>query len=291
MKNEITSWRKVFGIDREPFIDLTLAGVSLKAQEMVGKMSISGVQPKLSVKLADRAGDPHLEVTGDGGQYILKPQVQAFASLPENEELCMTIAEDIGIYVPAHCLVHLKDKSLAYVVKRFDRVGRRKVHQEDFAQILQKQDKYNGSVEEIGEKLKTSSEVPGLDVQLFFERVVFNFLIGNGDAHAKNYSVIYNEEALVRLAPAYDLVCSRIVIPEEAEESALTIQGKKDRIKRRDLDLLANYFDIPEKIRFEKFAGKEELFRSRLAESLLPEELAEAFDKLLIERFQRLELA
>ena len=136
MKNGRSSWRRAFGIDREPFIDLTLAGVSLKAQEMVGKMSISGVQPKLSVKLADRAGNPHLEVTGEGGQYILKPQVQAFANLPENEDLCMTIAEDLGIDAPAHCLVHLKDKSLAYVVKRFDREGCRKIHQEDFAQIL-----------------------------------------------------------------------------------------------------------------------------------------------------------
>jgi len=290
MNKERTAWRKVFGVDKEPFIDLTLAGVSLKAQEMVGKMSISGVQPKLSVKLADRSGDPHLEVTGEGGQYILKPQVQAFANLPENEELCMTIADDIGIDVPAHCLLHLKDRSLAYVVKRFDRGGRRKIHQEDFSQILEKQDKYNGSVEEIGKKLKTASEVPGLDVQLFFERVVFNFLIGNGDAHVKNYSVIYNEEGLARLAPAYDLVCSRIVIPGEADESALTIQGKKGRIQRKDVDLLANYLGIPEKIRFEKFMGKKELFRSRLAGSLLPGELAEAFDKLLVERFQRLEL-
>jgi serine/threonine-protein kinase HipA len=242
------------------------------------------------VKLADRSGDPHLEVTGEGGQYILKPQVQAFANLPENEELCMTIADDIGIDVPAHCLLHLKDRSLAYVVKRFDRGGRRKIHQEDFSQILEKQDKYNGSVEEIGKKLKTASEVPGLDVQLFFERVVFNFLIGNGDAHVKNYSVIYNEEGLARLAPAYDLACSRIVIPGEADESALTIQGKKGRIQRKDVDLLANYLGIPEKIRFEKFMGKKELFRSRLAGSLLPGELAEAFDKRQVKRFQRLEL-
>lgn len=290
MKNERSSWRKVFGIDREPFIDLTLAGVSLKAQEMVGKMSISGAQPKLSVKLADRRGGPHLEVTGEGGQYILKPQVQAFANLPENEELCMTIAEDLGIDAPPHCLVHLKDKSLAYVVKRFDRKGRRKIHQEDFAQILDKKDKYNGSVEEIGRKLKAVSDVPGLDVQLFFERVVFNFLIGNGDAHVKNYSVIYNEEGLVRFAPAYDLVCSRIVIPEEADESALTIQGKKSRIKRKDIDLLAEYLGIPEKIRFAKFAGQKELFCSRLAKSLLPKDIAKNFDNLLRERFQRLEL-
>lgn len=291
MKNKRTAWHKVFGIDREPSIGLTLAGVSLKAQEMVGKMSISGVQPKLSVKLADREKDPHLEVIGDGGRYILKPQVQAFANLPENEELCMTIAEDIGIDVPAHCLVHLKDNSLAYVVKRFDRQGRRKIHQEDFSQILEKQDKYNGSVEEIGKKLKAVSEVPGLDVQLFFERVVFNFLIGNGDAHAKNYSVIYTEEGLARLAPAYDLVCSRIIIPEESDESALTIHGKKSRIKRRDIDLLADNLGIPEKIRFEKFEWKKEIFRSRLKESLLPNGLAKAFDNLLIERFQRLELA
>ena len=290
MKKERSAWRKVFGLDKEPFIDLTLAGVSLKAQEMVGKMSISGVQPKLSVRLADKDNGPRLEVTGEGGQYILKPQVQAFVHLPENENLCMTIADDLGIDVPAHCLVHLKDNSLAYVVKRFDREGRRKIHQEDFAQVLEKKDKYSSSVEEIGRKLKEVSGVPGLDVQLFFERVVFNFLIGNGDAHVKNYSVIYNEEGLVRLAPAYDLVCSRIVVPEETDESALTIKGKKSRIKRKDMDLLAEYLGIPEKIRFAKFSGQKEMFRSRLTESLLPKDLVQSFDKLLIERFQRLEL-
>jgi serine/threonine-protein kinase HipA len=290
MKNERSSWRKVFGIDKEPFIDLTLAGVSLKAQEMVGKMSISGVQPKLSVRLADKDNEPRLEVTGEGGQYILKPQVQAFANLPENEELCMTIAQDIGIDAPAHCLVHLKDKSLAYVVKRFDREGRRKIHQEDFVQILQKDDKYSGSVEEIGRKLKAVSEVPGLDVQLFFERIVFNFLIANGDAHMKNYSIIYDEEGRVRLAPAYDLVCSRIVLPNEADESALTIQGRKSKIRRKEMDLLADNLEIPEKVRFVRFAGQKENFRKRIAESLLPKDLAQAFDKLLIERFQRLEL-
>ncbi|KJJ85793.1 HipA domain-containing protein [Candidatus Omnitrophus magneticus] len=290
MKNKKIAWRRVFDIDREPFIDLTLAGVSLKAQEMVGKMSISGVQPKFSVRIVDKKNEPRLEVTGEGGQYILKPQVQAFVNLPENEELCMTMAEDLGIHVPAHCLVHLKDKSLAYVVKRFDRKGLHKIHQEDFAQILGKRDKYDGSIEEIGRKLKAVSEVPGLDVQLFFERVVFNFLIGNGDAHMKNYSVIYNEEGLVRLAPLYDLVCSRIVIPEESEESALTIHGKKSRIKRKDMDSLAEYLGIPEKVRFAKFAGQKNIFRSRIAKSLLPKSLAKNFDKLFIERFQRLEL-
>lgn len=284
------SWRKVFGIEQEPAIDLTLAEVSLKAQAMVGKMSISGVQPKLSVRLSRRGGVPHLEVSAEGGQYILKPQVQAFLNLPENEELCMTVAGDLGIDVPPHCLVHLKDKSLAYVVKRFDRIGRRKVHQEDFTQVLGKTDKYDGSVEEIGRKLKAVSEVPGLDVQLFFERVVFNLLIGNSDAHAKNYSIVYNEDGRVRLAPAYDLVCSRIVIPEEADESALTIQGKKSRIKRKDMDVLAEYLGISKKVCFERFLGQGENIRKAIAHSLLPKDLAGAMDKLVLERFQRLGL-
>jgi serine/threonine-protein kinase HipA len=290
VKDLQSSWRKVFGVNEEPAIDLTLAEVSLKAQEMVGKMSISGVQPKLSVRLARKDGVPHLEVAPEGGQYILKPQVQAFLNLPENEELCMTIAEDLGIDAPPHCLVHLKDKSLAYVVKRFDRVGQRKIHQEDFAQVLGKADKYDGSVEEIGRKLKAVSEVPGLDVQLFFERVVFNFLIGNGDAHVKNYSIIYDDEGRVRLAPAYDLVCSRIVIPDEADESALTIQGKKSRIKRKDMDILAEYLGIPERVRFARFLGQKEAIQKNITSSFLPVNLAAAMKKLILERSERLGL-
>ncbi|MFA6636999.1 MAG: HipA domain-containing protein [Candidatus Omnitrophota bacterium] len=290
MKRSRSSWHKVFGVEREPAIDLTLSGVSLKAQEMVGKMSISGVQPKLSVRLADKGGVPRLEVSGDSGEYILKPQVQTFPDLPENEELCMSIAEALGIDVPPHCLVHLKDNSPAYVVKRFDRAGRRKIHQEDFTQILGKTDKYDGSVEEIGRKLKDVSDIPGLDAQLFFERVVFNFLIGNGDAHAKNYSVLYDEEGRVRLSPVYDIVCSRIVIPREAEESVLTIQGKKSRIKRKDIDLLADHLGVPEKVRFARFVGQEDRIKTMIAASLLSKDLAEALSELVFERFRRLEL-
>lgn len=290
MNKTLSPWRKVFGVSREPAIDLALSEVSLKAQEMAGKMSISGVQPKLSVKLFGKTSTPHLKVSAEGGQYILKPQVQAFKNLPENEELCMRIAGDLGIDVPPHCLVHLKDKSLAYVVKRFDRAGRRKIHQEDFAQILGKADKYDGSVEEIGRKLKDVSGVPGLDVQLFFERVVFNFLIGNGDAHVKNYSMIYDDAGRVRLAPAYDLVCSRIVIPHEADESALTIQGKKSRIRRKDIDLLADHFGIPGKIRYERFAGQKDNILKAVKASQLPAEFARDMDKLIAERFERLEL-
>ncbi len=157
--------------------------------------------------------------------------------------------------------------------------------------MLGKENKYDGSVEEIGRKLRAVSEVPGLDVQLFFERVVFNFLIGNGDAHVKNYSIIYNDDGRVRLAPAYDLVCSRIILPNEADESALTIQGRKSKLRRKEIDLLADYLGIPEKVRFARFTGQKENIRIKVAASLLPEYLAEALDKLILERFERLELA
>ncbi|MEK6600568.1 MAG: HipA domain-containing protein, partial [Candidatus Binatota bacterium] len=195
----------MFNLDAEPTIPLTLMDIPLRAQAMVGKMSISGVQPKLSLQL----NKPQAELVpvAEGGEYILKPQIQQYPHVPENENCCMDIAMALDIDVPPHCLLPLKDGTLAYVVKRFDRIGKEKIHQENFYQILEKKDKYAGSLEEIGKKLKEISAVPGLDVQLFFERVVLNFLIGNGDAHFQNYSMTYKNEG-VRLAPAYDLVCT-----------------------------------------------------------------------------------
>ena len=280
-------WRKVFGVDQSPVVDFTLAEIPSKAQSLVGKMSISGVQPKLSVRLTRKGGVPRLEASGEFGQYILKPQVQAFISLPENEEVCMFIAEQLGVKIPPHCLVSLKDGTLAYVVKRFDRQGRDKIHQEDFAQILGKRDKYDGSVEEIGRKLKEVSHVPGLDVQLFFERVVFSFLLGNGDAHVKNYSILYDDKGCVRLAPAYDLVCSRLVIPNE-DESALTIAGKKNNLKKQDFDALAGYLGIPEKVRYDRLAEKRVLMETMVDQSKLSQNFITSMKKIIGERYQKL---
>ncbi|MBI2095902.1 MAG: HipA domain-containing protein [Candidatus Omnitrophica bacterium] len=276
-------FRKVFGLGRAPIIRLSLRDIPLKAQEMVGKMSISGVQPKLSVKL-DKAHAELIAVAGEGG-YILKPQTQAFSNTPENENCCMDIAESIGINVPPHCLLALTDGSLAYVVKRFDRDGQTKIHQETFSQILGQKDKYSGSVEQIGIKLKQVSSVPGLDVQLFFERVVFNFLIGNGDAHFKNYSISHHGGT--RLSPAYDMVCSKLALPKGAD-SALTINGKDDKLTRKDFDVLADYLEIPPRVRYEKFVGKIELMSHLIKASRLPAEFRSQFTGILASRYQRL---
>jgi serine/threonine-protein kinase HipA len=184
------------------------------------------------------------------GRYILKPQTQSFRHLPENENLCMNMAAQLGIEIPPHGLFRLKDETWAYVVRRFDRAPNgEKRRCEDFAQILGKE-KYSGSYEQLGKRLREISEFPGLDAQLFFERVLLSYLIGNGDAHLKNYSVLETDAGRLRLSPAYDIVCSRLLIPRE-DGCALTINGKHNKVRRRDFAALANCLQIPDKVHAE----------------------------------------
>lgn len=278
--------KSLFGLTAEPTIPLSLQEIPLQAQAMVGKMSISGVQPKLSLRLnkAKRALMP----VADGGEYILKPQVQQFPHVPENESCCMDIAATLDIDVPPHCLLPLTDGTLAYVVKRFDRAGEKKIHQENFYQILEKKDKYAGSLEEIGKKLKEISAVPGLDVQLFFERVVLSFLIGNGDGHFQNYSISYTDHG-IRLAPAYDLVCTKLVIPGE-EDSALTLHGKRNNLTRNDVDALADHLEIPPRVRYQKFVGTLSRMEQLVKVSRLPNDFRERFLEIVRLRHHRLKL-
>ncbi len=287
MKMDDKLLKKMFNMPDWPKIDFSLSEVSLEAQELTGKLSISGVQPKLSVKL-DRKKNMLVSVA-KGGEYILKPQTLAYANIPENEQCCMDIAEAVGISVPEHCILPLKDNSLAYVVKRYDRNKGQKYHQEDFQQALEKDDKYIGSVEEICRELNAVSAVPGLDVQLLYEIVVLSFILANGDAHLKNYSLITYDDVERRLAPAYDIVCSKLVIPK-GKDSALTINGKQNNLKRKDFDILADYCKIPEKVRYEKFENKFDMMKTMIESSYIGKEKQERFIEIIKERFSRLEL-
>ncbi|MCB9748038.1 MAG: HipA domain-containing protein [Candidatus Omnitrophica bacterium] len=280
--------KKIFNIPKWPSIDFSLSEVSLEAQELAGKLSISGVQPKLSVKLDRRKNA--LISTIKGGEFILKPQTSVYPNIPENEQCCMDMAAALGIAVPDHCLLPLKDNSLAYIVKRYDRNKVDKYNQEDFQQILEKDDKYMGSVEEICRAINSISAVPGLDVQLLYERVIFNFIIGNGDAHFKNYSMITYNDIDRRLAPAYDLVCSKLIIPK-GKDSALAINGKQNNLKRKDFDILGDYCKIPEKIRYEKFDQKFDIMRKMIESSQVDQEKKKNFIEIIKERLHRLKLS
>ena len=279
--------RRLFGTSTLPLIDLTHAEVLVKAQEMAGRMSISGVQPKVSMS---RQGSRLVPVT-DGGQYILKPQTERFPLLPQNENLCMTIAERLGMDIPAHGLFDLRDGSPSYIVRRFDRTPDGKKRRcEDFLQILGENDKYSGSVERIGKKIRELSSVPGLDAQLFFERVLLNFLIGNGDAHLKNFSLLEHDDGQLRLSPAYDVVCSKVVIPRETD-FAITLNGRSDKITRRDFEKFGEALKIPARVAsdiFEGFADSHSMILDEIARSRLTAELQQKMQQVVKERRERI---
>ncbi len=236
--------RAMFGKAIMPTIPISLGQISAEAQKLAGKLSISGVQPKLSLSLEGM----ELVSVARGGRYILKPQTQEFRELPQNEYLCMQMGRRFGLNIPPCVLLELADGSLAYLVKRFDRFkkGRRieKLPCEDMHQILGGPDKYAGSHEQIAAVIREHCCFAPLELQRFFEMVIFNFAIGNGDAHRKNFSLLTGESGDVALSPAYDLVSSRLVIPEESEELALTVNGKRNRLGRSDFLAFAAHVGI-----------------------------------------------
>ena len=279
--------RRLFGTPALPAIELTHGDVLMKAQEMAGRMSISGVQPKLSMS---RQGSRLVPVT-TGGQFILKPQTERFPLLPQNENLCMNIAGLLEIDTPPHGLLDLHDGSPAYLVRRFDRTpDGKKLRCEDFAQILGEDDKYTGSMERIGKKIRELSGVPGLDVQLFFERVLLNFLLGNGDAHLKNFSMLDSADGGLRLSPAYDIVCSKVVIPRDSD-CALTLNGKQNKIVRGDFEQFAGTIKIPLKVAggiCDRFSQGYSMMVGELPQSRLSADMQDKVRRIMEERHQRI---
>lgn len=279
--------RRLFGIPRLPTIALRQGDVLAKAQEMAGKLSISGVQPKLSMS---RQGSKLIPVT-TGGQFILKPQTERFPDLPQNENLCMTIAQLMGINIPPHGLFDLQDGSPAYLVRRFDRTpDGHKLRCEDFTQILGEDDKYSGSLEQIGKRIWELSSIPGLDVQLFFERALLNFLLGNGDAHLKNFSLLETDAGRLRLSPAYDIVCSKAVLAREMD-SALIINGKQNGIARHDFEQLGVGLKIMPKVLdgiLERFDRGHSVMLEQARLSRLSGDMREKVRRIVTERHQRI---
>ena len=177
-----------------------------EAFNCASKMSIQGVQPKLSAKLNIKEGK--FGIVDKGGRYILKPQHHLYPEMPENEDLTMRLADEIGLDIPLHGLIWSKDNSLTYFIKRFDRKGQNdKVAVEDFAQLagLSRDTKYEYSMEQIVKLIDAYCTFPAIEKIKLFKLVIFNFLIGNEDMHLKNYSII-TENNKVTLSPCYDLV-------------------------------------------------------------------------------------
>ena len=218
-------------LDRLDDLPFTAAEQIQQAAVRAPRMSIQGVQPKLSaVILPRRAG---FELVDTGGRYILKPQNPQYPMLPENEDLSMRLAAVAGVSVPLHGLIYSKDGSMTYFIKRFDRIGFRKLAVEDFSQLmgLSRETKYDASMERVARVVEQFCTFPAIEKIRLFRLSLVNFLLGNEDMHIKNFSLI-TRQARIELSPAYDIVNTTIVLGDNAEEIALPLMGKKRKLDR-----------------------------------------------------------
>lgn len=259
------------------------------------KMSIQGVQPKLSARLKVKA--KMFEVVDRYGDYILKPQSNFYPEVPENEDLSMRMAHIAGIEIPLHGLVYSIDGRFTYFIKRFDRYGKKKKRSlEDFAQLAGKsrETKYDFSMEKIVAILDEYCTFPVIEKVKLFRLTLFNFLIGNEDMHLKNYSLITMNNK-VELSPGYDLLNTTIALPNPQEEIALPLAGKKRNLNHK---VLINYWgkeslglnDVVINQVVSTFTKVQDEWERLINISFLSQKMKENYLELMNSRRERLEL-
>ena len=283
--------RKLFKASKVPTLDIELSKLHLAALAMVGHTSLSGIQKKLSVNLAP--GRATLRVAAERGRYILKPQTDTYPSVPENEHITTRLAQLADIDVSPNGLVSLKDGSLAYVVRRFDRLPNgHKLRQEDFCQLAEKspKEKYDGSGELCVRMLRKYATEPLVEILKLYRLLVFVWWSGNGDMHLKNFSLIAGEDGIIRFTPAYDMLCTRLVIPNDA--LALPIVGRKDNLRRGAWLEFAAYCQLPEKTALrvlDKQTSTLDKARQLIDRSFLPYDQKNQYKRLIAERTETLQ--
>ena len=283
--------RRFFGTTVLPLIALDAAALTALAAQTVEKgYTVTGVQKKLSLHLSC-AGTPRLTLVNYPAGYILKPQVKSYPHMPEAEHLVMSMAEAAGITTVPHALIN-RGSEVAYITKRVDRTaGMEKLAMEDFCQLDLKltEQKYMGSYERCAKLIGRYSDAPGLDAAELFMRLVFCFLTGNSDMHLKNFSLLQTNGAY-RLSPAYDLLPVQL-LTEDAEDTALALNGKKQHLRRKDFIAFARTAGIPQKAAsamLERMLSRAPEWSALCGESLLPENMRTALTELINERVRRL---
>jgi serine/threonine-protein kinase HipA len=289
---------KFFGSKIPPKMEYSLSQMDELAKEIVERsVAVPGVQPKISLSVVNEAtgnSDNRLTVVGAlGGNYIFKPSSSYFKEMPENEHLTMLMATAYGIRVVPSSLIRLASGELGYITKRVDRLPNgEKIHMLDMFQITEAYDKYKSSVEKIGKAIDSYSDQALLDKIFFFELVVFSFLTGNNDMHLKNFSMIKSNIGWI-LAPAYDLLNVTIINPEDSEEMALTLCGKKRKLKRAHFDTLANNLGLIQNQAngvYKRMQKNKSKAIKLIHESFLSNEMKAAYYDLLELRYSQMEL-
>ena len=271
-----------FGSKIAPSLPYKFDDMAILAKQIVERsVSVPGVQPKLSMGiindvLNDKTKGRMTILDALNGLFILKPQNKDYPFMPENEHLSMRLAELFGISVVPSTLIRLESDELCYLTKRIDRTDEnKKIHMIDFLQILELEDKYKGTMEQVGKKIGELSEHVLLDKVRFFELALFNFLIANNDMHLKNFSMILSDNGWV-LSPAYDLLNVKIVLPGDKDELALLLGGKKKNHSRYYFERFGEQLELNNKQiqfvfrRIEKWVPNAQLLINK---SFLPEDL------------------
>ena len=245
---------KAFWQEDTPVLELAyeLSKIEELAKENVAqRVIVTGVQPKISLGFTEGEEKNRLTIVGAlNGKYILKPPFELYPQMPEIEALSMLLAQACRIATVPFLLIPMKSGELAYLTKRIDRtVNNGKYPMEDACQFTERltEHKYRGSYEQIAKGIITYAQNPLLEVVKFYQQVIVSFLIGNNDMHLKNFSLIANKSNQYQLAPAYDMVAVKLLIPEDPEELALNLNGKKRKLKRKDFDEAMSKAHIPEK--------------------------------------------
>lgn len=285
-----------FGTKEVPKLPYTLDMMSELAKNIVKRsVAVPGVQAKLSLSLVDAAkkdANGRLTVVGAlGGNFILKPPTKDFPEMPQNEHLTMRIAEAFGILVVPSTLIRLKSGELGYLTKRIDRrEDGSKIHMLDMFQITEAFDKYKSSMEKVGKAIGDYSSNTLLDKLFFYELTLFSFLFGNNDMHLKNFSMIATEMGWL-LAPAYDLLNVSILNPADAEELALTLEGKKSKLNRihfEDFGKGLGLTTLQVKRVFERFLKNKPSALAFIDKSFLSEVQKGDYKDLLDSRYKRI---
>jgi toxin-antitoxin system, toxin component, hipA family len=287
--------RKFFGTKDAPILEYKHDDLNQLAEQVIrAQTSLTGVQPKLSLNLNKHDGCNRLTIVGLWGDYIFKPQTEAYPQLPENEDLTMHLAEAAKIKVVPHSLIRLSDGKLGYITKRIDRTKNgEKIDMEDMCQLTlhPTEYKYKSSYEQIARTIMKYSSTPKLDLTNYMQLLLYCFVTGNNDMHLKNFS-LYRPEKDYLLAPAYDLLNTTIVNPKDKEELALPLSGRKTKLRVADFLNTARTIGLEESVVLRLINGLQKAlpkWQVLIQSSFLDENMKKAYQELIMSRLSRLQ--
>jgi serine/threonine-protein kinase HipA len=296
--------KALFGSAKVPVLPYTRDNIEeLALQILAQNTSVTGVQPKLSLDI-NRGGknEPDkLTIVGLWGNYILKPQSVKYDSMPELEDVTMKLAAAAGISTAVHGLVEMQDGELAYITRRMDRgTDGTKISMLDMCQLTNRltEHKYRGAYIQLATTIKRYSATPMLDVQRFWEIVIFSWLTGNSDMHCKNFSLIDRVGVGYQLSPAYDLLAVQLTGINDNDELAMPLLGYGVEGNQPIAGFTrASFVDamvasgVSERISnkiIDKFLATGEKWDAIIDSSFLRSELKTAYKTLLRDRMERM---